>query len=432
MNDILRPYQQELVERALPILETHNIVYLAFEMRVGKSLTSMALAERVNAKSVLFVTEKSAISSIEGDCTALAPNYTITITNYERLRKIGHNYDLIIIDEAHGLGKFPKPSLRAQQLRRIASNDCKVIYLSGTPTPESFSQIFHQLWITPHSPFPHKTFYKWAAEYVTITQKRISGGTLINDYSNADQAAIELQTKHLFVTKSQKDAGFENYEVFEEVQYIKPDPRIHDLARAMTRHSYYKFSDGTELVAETAVSLQSKLHQIYSGTVITGDEPKILDTSKAKYIYNTFTTGQYDKIAVFYKYQAERAALERTIPRDLCHTTPEAFNSAQRGFYMAQIAAGSQGVNLASADVLLFYNISFSSMHYWQSRARIQSLERPTPAKVIWLFTEGGIEEKIYKAVLDKRNYTLRHFTTDYHLTHKPLTNTHVQNHYGK
>jgi SNF2 family DNA or RNA helicase len=72
------------------------------------------------------------------------------------------------------------------------------------------------------------------------------------------------------------------------------------------------------------------------------------------------------------------------------------------------------GINLSSADVLIFYNIDFSAVQYWQARARLQTLNRTKPAVVHWLFTQDGIEEKIYKAVLKKKDYTTYYFKKDY------------------
>jgi hypothetical protein len=34
--------------------------------------------------------------------------------------------------------------------------------------------------------------------------------------------------------------------------------------------------------------------------------------------------------------------------------------------------------------------------------------------KIYWIFAEGGIEDKIYKAVKAKKNYTLNIFKKDY------------------
>ena len=33
--------------------------------------------------------------------------------------------------------------------------------------------------------------------------------------------------------------------------------------------------------------------------------------------------------------------------------------------------------------------------------------------KIYWIFTKGGIEDNIYKAVVKKKDYTLNHFKKD-------------------
>jgi hypothetical protein len=62
----------------------------------------------------------------------------------------------------------------------------------------------------------------------------------------------------------------------------------------------------------------------------------------------------------------------------------------------------------------VFFNIDFSAVSYWQSRARIQTKDRNSEAKIYWIFAENGIEDKIYKAVMDKKDYTLEHFKKDF------------------
>ena len=58
------------------------------EVRTGKTLTSLAIAEQLKAQNVLFITKKKAISSIEDDNAMLSPSYNLTVINYESLHKL--------------------------------------------------------------------------------------------------------------------------------------------------------------------------------------------------------------------------------------------------------------------------------------------------------------------------------------------------------
>jgi len=71
----LRDYQESIVNKATEVIKNHGFVYLAMEVRTGKTLTSLSIASKLKAKNVLFITKKKAISSIDADFEKLKPNY---------------------------------------------------------------------------------------------------------------------------------------------------------------------------------------------------------------------------------------------------------------------------------------------------------------------------------------------------------------------
>jgi hypothetical protein len=406
----LREYQIELSEKATAILKEYGLVYLAMEVRTGKTLTSLVTAHKFGAISVLFVTKKKAIYDIIAQAKKLGLYLEIYVTNYEQLHNVNEEFDIIIIDEAHSLGAFPTPSLRAKELKRIC-NGKPIIYLSGTPSPESFSQLFHQMWVSSYGPFKdYKNFYGWARDYVEI-RKKFLYGKQINDYSFAKKDLIEQKTKHLFLSFTQQEAGFTEL-VKENVLYVKMEENTYKFADRLRIDKIITNKEGKSVLGDTAVKLMNKLHQIYSGTVIV-DAPerfgKVIDYTKANFIKEYF---QGKKIAIFYKFSAEQMALKWVMGK--CYEDPTEFNNASDGCFISQIVSGREGVNLSTADALVFYNIDFSATSYWQSRARIQTKDRTKEAQIYWIFSEGGIEDKIYKAVMDKRDYTLEYFKKEY------------------
>jgi len=91
------------------------------EVRTGKTLTALGVADRLGIKNLLFVTKKIAIGSIEADYKKLKPNYDLVVINYESLHKVEGKFDFVVLDEAHTLGAYPKPSNRAKLVRDIIS-----------------------------------------------------------------------------------------------------------------------------------------------------------------------------------------------------------------------------------------------------------------------------------------------------------------------
>jgi hypothetical protein len=401
----LRDYQITAAKQGKEILNRYNLVYLAFEVRTGKTLIALTIANDFN--NVLFVTKKKAIPSIEKDFKAIGYTYNLAVINYESLHKVDKQYDCIIIDEAHSIGSFPKKSKRLKDLQQIKSN-CH-IFLSGTPCPESWSQIYHQLDASPFSPFKkYKSFYKWSNEFVNIKKKFVSFGNQVNDYSDANLDKIKPYIQHLIMTKTQKETGFIN-EINERCLYVKMQPKTYTIANRLQKDLVIESKSGV-ILADTPVKLQSKLHQIYSGTVKLECGKKItLDLSKAEFIKEKFKS---QKIAIFYKYQQELEVLKQVFGQNLSTDINE-FNTTNKNI-AGQILSIREGTNLSKADAIVFYNLDFSNVSYKQARDRMTTMQRKQ-SDVYFIFAYGGIEEKIYKTVtVDKSKYDLRQFKRDY------------------
>lgn len=390
------------------------------EVRTGKTTTALAAAEKYGARSVLFLTKKKAISSITGDYDKLAPIFKLICINYEQVENLApaYEFDVVICDEAHCLAQHPTPASRTKALKELCK-DKPIIYLSGTPTPESYSQLYHQFWISSYSPFKEwPTFYKWAKEFVTL-KKRYFYNREINDYSDADKVKIDHFTKHYFISYTQEEAGFEQ-PVKEEVLLVRMQPGTYLLADYLLKHRVHVGRGGEEILADTEVKLQQKLHQIYSGTVI--DEKKdgiVFDRSKASFIKEHFAG---KKIGIFYKFQAERIMLIWAYGNDRLTEDPKEFNEREDKVFISQIQSGREGINLSTADCLVFLNIDFAAVSYWQARARLQAKNRTKEAVIYWVFAENGIEQKIYEQVMNKKDYTLSHFKKDYKIKKEPLS----------
>ena len=139
----LRDYQLDISNKAVDILTKYGIVYLAMEVRTGKTLTALNIVENLGFKKCLFLTKKKAISSIEDDFKMSGYGYKLTVINDESMHLISERFDIVIHDEHHRFGAMPKPNKYASEFKKRFGN-LPMIFLSGTPTPENYSQIFHQ------------------------------------------------------------------------------------------------------------------------------------------------------------------------------------------------------------------------------------------------------------------------------------------------
>ena len=404
----LRDYQERIVSKATEVINQHGFVYLAMEVRTGKTLTSLSIATELRAKKVLFITKKKAISSIDKDYDMLRPTYFLNTINYESLHKVSYDldWDLIIVDEAHSMGKLAKPSKRARDVKmRIIKSKAKVILMSGTPTPESYSQMYHQVYGIPKNPFrDYVNFYKFAHKYIDIKIKPING-MQIRDYSHGLPTIMDAM-KPYTIAYSQKEAGFK-VKTTERVLEVDMEKTTYELASELKKKLVIE-GKREVILADTPVKLMMKLHQLYSGTIkFESGNSDILDYSKAKFIRSKFKNM---KVGIFYVFKAELKALKEVYGDELTTELSE-FEETSKSIAL-QIVSGREGISLKQADCLVYYNIAFSATSYWQSKDRMTTKER-LENDVYWIFSRGGIEKKIYKAVTDKKDYTLSHFRKD-------------------
>ena len=403
-----RDYQTQIIKKGTDILRTNNFVYLAMEVRTGKTLTSLGICDKMGAENVLFLTKKKAMSSISKDYDLICPaSFVIFVMNYESIHKLPDiKWDIIVCDESHSMGAYPKPSKRAKQVKElIQKNNSKVIFLSGTPTPESYSQMYHQVYGVKGNPFSsYKNFYRFSDDYVKVKTRPI-GGLNIRDYSAGLETIIDA-VKPFTINYSQAEAGFK-VQIKEQVLEVEMSDMTYKLASKLKKDLVIEGSDEV-ILADTPVKLMMKLHQLYSGTIkFESGKSKIIDLSKAQFIYDNFCT---NKIGIFYKFKEELKALKE-VYGDQLTTELSVFEDTDKSIAL-QIVSGREGISLKQAKYLVYYNIDFSATSYWQSRDRMTTKDRGNN-EVYWVFAKNGIEHDIYKAVQQKKDYTLKHFKKD-------------------
>jgi len=408
----LRDYQQAASDKLVAILTARRIAYLRGEVRVGKTLTAMQVVKSMGFGSVLVVTKKKAIASIEKDRDAMHLTDIVTVINFEQLHKYhGRTFALLIVDEAHGVGTYPKPSKRFKDLQGIHRS--AVLLMSGTPSPESYSQLYHQFALGAAPWGGYKNFYRWADRYVNIREKRVGTGTVVKDYSGARAEDVLRDIEPLTVTVTQAQAGFET-QIIETVHKVQMLPRTYRMARRIMKDGVIgKFradgKAGRTVLADTGAAQLSKLRQLYSGSVITEHHGAVIfDRSKVDYIKTTFT----QKVAIMYAFAAEGKML-REAYGDRATESPEEFNADPSKVFIGQVRASREGVNLSSADDVVFFSVDYAALSYIQAIDRASYLGRTRENRVHFILAAGGIEEKVFKIVKSKTSYTLAHFQRD-------------------
>ena len=406
----LRDYQDRLANEAVDILKRLKIVYLAFEVRTGKTLTALAAADRYGVKKVLFITKKIAIESrtILNDYEALKPGFEMQLINKESLHKITDNdFDLIISDEHHATAAaFPKPNKSAKELKERFGH-LPMIFLSGTPAAESGSQWYNQFAVSNYTPFKaYKNFYSWAKDYTEPAMKYF-GSIQVKDYSKAKTDLIMEVIKPYLLTYTQKEAGFTS-EISEHIIINKMTDSTNIMINNLLKDKII-IGKSDYILADNAAKLMSKVHQISNGTcILESGKSVIIDKSKAEFIKNKFIN---NKIAIFYYFQKELDLLFDVFGETITTDINE-FNTTDKNFAIQQIS-GSEAISLKKADYLVYYNFGYSGKNYIQGVARMQTIDR-LEQNVYFVFQKNDINSKIYKCIKNKKRFNEKYFIKEF------------------
>ncbi len=403
----LRDYQKVASRKLTRLCQIKKCAYLSGECRTGKTMVALSVVRNMALEKVLVITKKKAIPSILSDIRKMNLEKVVSVINFEMLKKVrGSSWNMIIVDEAHSVGAFPKPSQRYLNILKLRYNS--IILMSGTPSPESFSQLYHQWSLTPFLWSHYQNFYRWASDYVDVKEKRVGTGIVIKDYSDARQSRILKDIEPYTVQMTQKEAGF-TQEVEEQVHMVKMSRRTYRLALRIIKDGVIGRPTRRSVVADTGSKVMSKLRQIYNGHVITERHGAIVfDKSKADYIRNNFS----GRIAILYCFIAEGKML-REYFGDRATDDPDLFNAVSNSVFIGQVKSCREGVNLSSADHLIFLGIDYSALSYLQGRERASFLGRDRKNKIHYIFAEKGIEPKVYDVVKLKESYTIKHYRND-------------------
>ena len=405
---ILRDYQNKIVEQGCDILKSKKILYLAMEVRTGKTLVSLSIANNLGFKKVLFLTKKKSISSIQNDYNALKPSFELVVINNESVHTITDtDFDLLISDEHHRLSAYPKPSTKFKLIKEKYGH-LPMILLSGTPATESASQWYHSFEISKVAKVwnDYKNFYRWADKFVTI-QKKYFGSIQCNDYSNANLSEIIKVIQPYVIFFTQKEAGFETI-IDENILYFETSQLQKSMIKQLIKESIITGKEDT-IIADSGAKKMSKCHQISNGTIILDSGNSIiLDTSKAEFIKSKFKN---NKIAIFYYYKKELDLLQKVFAENLT-TDLDEFNTTSKNIALQQIS-GSEGISLKNAEYLIYYSFGFSGCKYIQGRDRMTTIDRKDNT-VFFVFEKNSIDEKIYNTIKNKKTYTEKLFKNDF------------------
>lgn len=269
-----------------------------------------------------------------------------------------------------------------------------LILLSGTPTGGKYEKLWSQLNMLGY-PVKKKSFYNMYVDYHYDDSQGFPI-MIIDGYKNVER-----------LKRKMRDYGchfLQTDEVFDLPQ------QIHNTIKIGTTPLYKKFR---------------------KDSIITFDDVELVgDTTLTKMLYERQLCGQYnkeklaafrdlvkstnDRLIVFYNFTAELEALVDSI-KDLSVMISvvngegkylEYYEDYGDSITFIQYQAGAMGLNLQKANKIVYFTPPVSSELFEQSKKRIHRIGQERPCFYYYLTCKNSIEEKIYKTLEMRKDYT--------------------------
>lgn len=434
----LFPHQSE----ALELTSDKNRVAYYHDMGLGKTYTGGEKLVQLGAKVNLVICQKSKIddwvehfksnyATHDRDCCSdntifnltnkkeyewflhesksttedyqnLYPFYVVGVINYELVWRRPELLQLkdftLMLDESSLI-----QNSTAKRTKFISKLQFKnLILLSGTPTGGKYENLYSQLKLLGYK-ISKKLYYD---SYIDYHYDKRQGFPLmiIDGYKNVERLKRKMREYGCHFLKT------------EDVLDL-PDQMFIPV-KVDNSKEYKKFMknrlvtvNNVELVGDTALT------RLLYARMLCGAYSK----SKLE-AFKDLVESTNDRLIVFYNFNAELDELLQIA--NLCKRQVSVVNGQYKNLHVyegvddsitfIQYQAGSMGLNLQKSTKIIYYTPPLSSEMYEQSKKRIHRIGQSGTCTYYNLIVKGSVEEKIYKTLEMRRNYTEALFEEDF------------------
>lgn len=414
----LYPHQKA----ALDATEEQNKVAYYLDMGLGKTFVGSEKMLQLNARINLVVCQKSKVEDwvehfckcyteyqfefvIDGTKKAsldffIRGNYksAVCVINYDlifRRPELEQLKDFTLMLDESSLIQNEMSKRSKFILKRLHPEN--VILLSGTPTGGKYEKLWSQCHLLGWS-ITKGAYWNTFVKY-HFDDKNGFPLKIVDGYKNVDRLKSKLREHGAVFMKSD--------EVFDLPQQIFTNIKVNTSTeyRKFKKTSIIKYN-GRDLVGDTTLTKMLYLRMLCNNK----------DKIQA---FKDLLNSTEDRLIVFYNFVSELSALLEAIedrPISIVNGETkdlEAYEKSENSVIFIQYTAGAMGLNLQKANKIVYYAPPLSSEIFEQSKKRTHRIGQEKTCYYYKLICRGSIEEKIYRTLEMRKNYTERLFEED-------------------
>ena len=359
------------------------------------------------------------------------------VINYENLQylvQMGASYHGIIVDESHRCANHSQQMLNVLHL----STQCRrKVLLSGTPVSNNLESVFYQSLICDGGKALGSSKTRFLEQFFNAV-KAGPGKVVYDPRANAVTAVSNAMSRFTYFLS--KEVALPNLpEKTHQPIYVEMTQEQQSYYEKMEKETLVYVQDQT-VTMEMATTRMMKLIQVCQGFVI-GDDGTHRDFGSAKLdALVDLLTGTYRgrKVVIWARFTSEiyrisKALTDAGLGHLLFHgnTTEKERKHALKSWdtdpnmtvFVGQLSMGI-GITLHAKNSgntcrdTIFFGIDYSYTNWIQAQDRIHRIGQDRGCTFLYLLTRGGIDHRIYRAVLAKAALAQEVHTTgrDYYL----------------
>ena len=311
-------------------------------------------------------------------------------------------YDAIVIDE---LSSFKShQSKRFKALKKVRPLSKRVIGLTGTPAPNSYIDLWPQLYLLDRGARLGKTITIFRDQFC-IGKRWPSMPVTLYEIRPGAEPEIDKQIGDICISMSATDYLDMPGRTYIELPVTLPTQALAKY-KEMAREAVTELG-GEAITAANAAVLSGKLLQLANGFAYQEDgSVKHLHDVKLDALEELIEAAQGQPVLVFYTFKSD---LDRIRSRFKDAKTIEdddiiaRWNSGQVPLLCLHPQSAGHGLNLQQGGSLIaWFGLPWSLEYYQQANARLYRQGQEKPVRIYHIIAKGTIDERVLEVLSGK------------------------------
>lgn len=311
------------------------------------------------------------------------------------------DFDMVVIDESSGFKSIKAKRFRA--LRKVLKHLNSIILLTGTPSPQSYMDLWSQLFLIDSGERLGKTITNYRQRF--FTQAGFRGYGYKINVGSAEK--INDLIKDICITMKSEDY----IQLPDKImlnEYIEFTPELKIKYKEFVKESLLEFENDEVIEALSAATLTNKLLQFCNGAVYDSDKNTYeIHNLKIDALKDIIEDNPNENFLVAYNFKSDLVRLKKAFPKAVVLSrSGDELTEWNRGnikILLAHPASAGHGLNAQyGGNCIVWFGLTWSLEHYLQFNARLHRQGQTKPVRIIHLIMKSGIDERIISALNNK------------------------------